>query len=163
MIPADIDMHSLAGQLAGDGIAFATDNPANGPLEQHLSATLESLPAGDLGQIGFVVLEQTPAQPADLRDVAQDLATETGLGTVIVRTPQASGAASDAASRAQVERGQRAMMAQPDYGEGLRAFAGAAQGGVWNWPAVGALVLVAVAVVAAVSYLLARSQSSRKA
>ncbi|WP_291313597.1 DUF6676 family protein [Corynebacterium sp. UBA2622] len=156
MIPADVDMNSLATQLRAGEVAFGTANPANPALGEHISATLHSVDTAGMGPVGVVVLESTPAHPADLRDIAQDLADATERDTVVVRTPQASGAVSHRLTRAEVERGQRAMMTQPDYGDGIRAFAEDAHAGGMNWAVVAFATVVALAVVAAATAALTR-------
>ncbi|MDY5784535.1 DUF6676 family protein [Corynebacterium sp.] len=148
MIPADVDMAALEAQLRDDGIAFGTANPANEALEVHLQSASAVSEGAILQNAGIVVLEMTPEQPADLRDIAHDLADATGRDPVIVRTPQASGAVSETLTRHQVESAQRAMMAQPDYGEGLQAFASVASGGVTAWPLFFAAAVASVVVAA---------------
>ena len=156
VIPVDVDMASLEAQLQEDGIAFGTDNPVNVPLEAAMRDALTQAPSDDMGEAGLVVLEQTPPQIADLRDVAQDLLNGTGYDTVVVRTPNAAIAVSDSLSRAAIERGQTAMVAQPDYPQGVVAFAEAAQGHSVAWGiAVGSVVLV-LACIAALSAWRAR-------
>ena len=88
---------------------------ANEGLEKHIA---DALPENH----GVVVLEHTPPHIPNVRDLAQDLANETGIDTVIVRTPDVAIAVSSSLTRAQVEQGERARVAQPDYGDGLRAF-----------------------------------------
>ena len=156
VIPVDVDMASLEAQLQEDGIAFGTDNPVNVPLEAAMRDALTQAPSDDMGEAGLVVLEQTPPQIADLRDVAQDLLNGTGYDTVVVRTPNAAIAVSDSLSRAAIERGQTAMVAQPDYPQGVVAFVEAAQGHSVAWGiAVGSVVL-ALACIAALSAWRAR-------
>ncbi len=112
MRSADIDVSSLVHQLREDNIALEV---ANEGLEKHIA---DALPENH----GVVVLEHTPPHIPNVRDLAQDLANETGIDTVIVRTPDVAIAVSSSLTRAQVEQGERAMVAQPDYGDGLRAF-----------------------------------------
>lgn len=112
MRSADIDVSSLIHQLREDNIALEV---ANEGLEKHIA---DALPENH----GVVVLEHTPPHIPNVRDLAQDLANETGIDTVIVRTPDVAIAVSNSLTRAQVEQGERAMVAQPDYGDGLRAF-----------------------------------------
>ena len=156
MIPANVDMQSLESQLEEDGLAFGTDTPANAALEGHLAATLEAVDHSGIGNVGIVVLDDTPSQPADLRDIAGDLADATDFGTVIVRAPGASGAVSDHLTRATIEEGQRAMMAQPDYGDGLRAFLQTTGGGGVQWAALGLAAILVLIVVAGSTYAAAR-------
>ncbi|MBA5243742.1 DUF6676 family protein [Corynebacterium haemomassiliense] len=146
-------LEELVSQLASSSVAFGTDNPVNAELGPALQAALAD---ASLDPAGMIVLEQTPPVIADLRDLAQDAAAETGLDTVLVRTPQVAVGVSDSLTRAQVERGERAMVAEPDYVAGVHAFADAANGFSLNWPLVVAAVLVVLAAVAAAAAFSAR-------
>lgn len=141
-------LEELVSQLASSSVAFGTDNPVNAELGPALE---DALAEANLDPAGMIVLEQTPPVLADLRDLAQDAAAETGLDTVLVRTPQVAVGVSDSLNRAQVERGERAMAAEPDYVAGVHAFADAANLFSVNWPLVVAAVLVVLAAVAAFS------------
>lgn len=146
-------LEELVSQLASSSVAFGTDNPVNAELGPALQAALAD---ASLDPAGMIVLEQTPPVIADLRDLAQDAAAETGLDTVLVRTPQVAVGVSDSLNRAQVERGERAMAAEPDYVAGVHAFADAANLFSVNWPLVVAAVLVVLAAVAAAAAFSAR-------
>ena len=146
-------LEELVSQLASSSVAFGTDNPVNAALGPALE---DALAEANLDPAGMIVLEQTPPVIADLRDLAQDAAAETGLDTVLVRTPQVAVGVSDSLTRAQVERGERAMVAEPDYVAGVHAFADAANGFSLNWPLVVAAVLVVLAAVAAAAAFSAR-------
>ncbi|WP_342319761.1 DUF6676 family protein [Corynebacterium mayonis] len=161
MIPGEIDLEDLAAQLREDGVALATSGQSgqdldNDAFELHLQASKRD---AELDNAGFVVVDQTPAQPADLRDVAHDLALATGLDLVIVRSPHASGAVSNSHSRFQVESGQRAMMAEPDYGDGLKAFAETADGlgGGWSFIAISVVIAVFAAIGTTVAWTVKRA------
>ena len=146
-------LEELVSQLASSSVAFGTDNPVNAELGPALE---DALAEANLDPAGMIVLEQTPPVIADLRDLAQDAAAETGLDTVLVRTPQVAVGVSDSLTRAQVERGERAMVAEPDYVAGVHAFADAANGFTVNWPLAVAVVVLALAAVAAVTAFSAR-------
>lgn len=142
----------LVSQLDSSAVAFDTDNPVNPELGAALRDTLADADTAGFDPVGIIVLEQTPPVVADLRDLAQDAAAEAGLDTVLVRTPHVAVGASDSLTRAQVERGERAMVAQRDYPAGVDAFVDAATSFSVNWPlvtAVSVLALVAAALVAA--------------
>lgn len=139
-------LKEIVSQLSSSSVAFGTDNPVNAALGPALE---DALAEANLDPAGMIVLEQTPPVIADLRDLAQDAAAETGLDTVLVRTPQVAVGVSDSLNRAQVECGERAMAAEPDYVAGVHAFADAANLFSVNWPLVVAAVLVVLAAVAA--------------
>lgn len=146
-------LEELVSQLSSSSVAFGTDNLVNAELGPALE---DALAEANLDPAGMIVLEQTPPVLADLRDLAQDAAAETGLDTVLVRTPQVAVGVSDSLNRAQVERGERAMAAEPDYVAGVHAFADAANLFSVNWPLVVAAVLVVLAAVAAAAAFSAR-------
>ena len=146
-------LEELVSQLSSSSVAFGTDNPVNAALGPALE---DALAEANLDPAGMIVLEQTPPVIADLRDLAQDAAAETGLDTVMVRTPQVAVGVSDSLNRAQVECGERAMAAEPDYVAGVHAFADAANLFSVNWPLVVAAVLVVLAAVAAAAAFSAR-------
>ena len=138
----------LVSQLDSSAVAFGTDNPVNAELGAALRETLANADTAGFDPVGIIVLEQTPPVVADLRDLAQDAAAETGLDTVLVRTPHAAIGVSDSLTRAQVERGERAMVAQRDYPAGVDAFVDAATSFSVNWPLVTAVSLLVLAVAA---------------
>lgn len=152
--PAILDLANLAEQLRGDGVAFRDPAAADPVLEADIAEALARAPGGS--SAGVVVVDATPAGPAQLRDAAQDLQLATGLDTVIVRTPDLAIAVSGELTRAQVERGQAAMAVQPDYAAGVREFYGAADGFSVPWGLVGALAVFAAAAVVAATVAAAR-------
>lgn len=152
-------LEELVSQLASSPVAFGTDNPVNAELGPALHNALAAASADSFDPAGMIVLEQTPPVVADLRDLAQDAAAETGLDTVLVRTPQVAVGVSDSLTRAQVERGERAMVAEPDYVAGVHAFADAANSFSLNWPLTVAVIVVVLAAVAAVTAFSARRGS----
>lgn len=141
-------LEELVSQLSSSSVAFGTDNPVNAALGPALE---DALAEANLDPAGMIVLEQTPPVIADLRDLAQDAAAETGLDTVLVRTPQVAVGVSDSLTRAQVERGERAMVTEPDYVVGVNAFTDAANSFSVNWPLAVAVIVVVLAAVAAVT------------
>ncbi|SDS05232.1 DUF6676 family protein [Corynebacterium timonense] len=161
MIPAGIDMPDLATQLEEDGIAFTAPHPATAPLEAHLEATLNAIDIDAIAPIGVVVVEHTPERLADLRDVAQDLALATDYETVVVRSPGGAGIVSEHLTRAEIESGQRAMLAEQDYGEGLRAFVSEASSVAIPWGVVAVAIALVIAVVCGATFARARSVVKR--
>ncbi|WP_085957994.1 DUF6676 family protein [Corynebacterium fournieri] len=147
-------LEDLVDQLSSSPVAFGTDNPVNPELGAALTSALEGADTADIDPVGVVVLEQTPPVIADLRDLAQDVADGADLDTVLVRTPNVAVGVSDSLTRAQVERGERAMAAEPDYPAGVQAFVDAAASVSIPW---GLIVAVVVAVLAAVAVAAARA------
>lgn len=163
MDPSAPNFDSLRAQLIDDAVAFGTDNPVNEALQADLIGALSDIEAGEAGapgpagHTGIVVLEQTGQPAGQLRDLAQDLKNATdadaAFDTVIVRTPASTAAVSDSLSRAQVEKGQYALIAEPDYAEGIRSFAAEADGFAVPWALVSVILLALIAVAAAASVL----------
>lgn len=139
----NLDLEALAQQLRHDGVAFGTDNLANWGIEESLLHVVDEVADEGFPQLGVVVVEGVDLHGAQLRDLAQDLNLETGIDTVVVRSPQAVAAVSDTLTRSEIEAGQEAMLAQPDYAAGLEDFASASQGLDISWSVVfiGLLIL----------------------
>lgn len=78
------------------------------------------------GSVGVVVLDFTPQPVADLRDMARDVRDATGYSVVIVRAPGGAGTSCNTLSRVQIEKGEGALLANPDYVAGVQDFAAAA-------------------------------------
>ena len=155
-----VNLDALAAQLTSNKIAFGTENPNNAQLAQELGRAIENVESSGMGPVGVVVLEATPERVGDLRDIAQDLQNTTQLATVVVRTPRSTAAVSDSLTRAQVERGQFALISQPDYPAGIEAFAAEAQAGPsaqCSWGLVCALAVALIALVAAGTWWSVRS------
>ncbi|MDO4760406.1 MAG: hypothetical protein Q4A31_00590 [Corynebacterium sp.] len=114
MIPEGINISDLTTQLLDDGVAFVHDDPE---LHAQLVASREQSPA--LHNAGFVVLNFTPAQPADLRDIAQELLLSTDLSTIVVRSPDSGAIVSNAYSRAHLESAQHAFLSTPTIEAGV--------------------------------------------
>ncbi|WKD57647.1 hypothetical protein CAPI_05480 [Corynebacterium capitovis DSM 44611] len=144
MIPTDVDMGSLESQLEEDGVAFADTAPVNTGIEASVLRALSSTDVSSLGSVGFVALAATPEQPADMRDIAHDLSSATGLDTVVVRTPDVAMAVSSKLTRAQVERAQVAMVKEKEYGASVTAFAQASRHETTPWVPLSMLLAVVV-------------------
>ncbi|MBA1836957.1 hypothetical protein GC584_00480 [Corynebacterium sp. zg912] len=153
---ANSTLDDLVAQLGEAPVAFGTGNPVNDELGVALEDAIAHSDTADFGAVGLIVLEQTPPVIADLRDLAQDAAAQTGLDTVLVRTPDVAVGVSDSLTRAQVERGERAMMAEPDYPASVHAFADAATSFTVQWPLAVALLLVVLGAVAVAAWVAAR-------
>lgn len=147
------DVHGLAEQLADGGVAFGTDNPANVPLRADVEAALADVALTATGRTGVIILEQTGQPTGQLRDLAQDTQALTDLDTVIVRTPASTAAVSDTLTRAQVEKGQYALISEPEYAAGIRAFGAESEGFSVPWGLVAGtlVVLIGIAAVASVA------------
>lgn len=149
-------LEELIGQLRSSSVAFGTDNPVNGGLRRGLEGALDSPEAQMIDPAAVIVLEQTPKQVADLRDLAQDVANQTDFDTVLVRTPHVAVGVSDDLTRAQIESGQLEMVSEPDYVAGLHAFVAGVDSFSVNWPLVVGLVVALLACVAVVTVRLTR-------
>ena len=120
MVPESVNLSDLSEQLLVDGVALERDNDA---LHRDLMAARDYAASRGVGELGIAVLEAPPARLADMRDIAQELARDTGIATVVVKVPGTAAVVSTRYSRADLEKAQQSLVVQPDYGVGVRGFA----------------------------------------
>ena len=120
MVPESVNLSDLSEQLLVDGVALERDNDA---LHRDLVAARDYAASRGVGELGIAVLEVPPARLADMRDIAQELARDTGIATVVVKVPGTAAVVSTRYSRADLEKAQQSLVVQPDYGVGVRGFA----------------------------------------
>ena len=120
MVPESVNLSDLSEQLLVDGVALERDNDA---LHQDLMAARDYAASRGVGELGIAVLEAPPARLADMRDIAQELARDTGIATMVVKVPGTAAVVSTRYSRADLEKAQQSLVVQPDYGVGVRGFA----------------------------------------
>ncbi|WP_314857928.1 DUF6676 family protein [uncultured Corynebacterium sp.] len=154
MVPESVNLSDLSEQLLVDGVALERDNDA---LHRDLVAARDYAASRGVGELGIAVLEVPPARLADMRDIAQELARDTGIATMVVKVPGTAAVVSTKYSRADLEKAQQSLVVQPDYGVGVRGFADS----LANPLPVGLLsVLLLVVVAAAVGASLIRIKAS---
>ena len=154
MVPESVNLSDLSEQLLVDGVALERDNDA---LHRDLVAARDYAASRGVGELGIAVLEAPPARLADMRDIAQELARDTGIATMVVKVPGTAAVVSTRYSRADLEKAQQSLVVQPDYGVGVRGFADS----LANPLPVGLLsVLLLVVVAAAVGASLMRIKAS---
>lgn len=154
MVPESVNLSDLSEQLLVDGVALERDNDA---LHRDLVAARDYAASRGVGELGIAVLEAPPARLADMRDIAQELAWDTGIATMVVKVPGTAAVVSTKYSRADLEKAQQSLVVQPDYGVGVRGFADS----LANPLPVGLLsVLLLVVVAAAVGASLMRIKAS---
>lgn len=120
MVPESVNLSDLSEQLLVDGVALERENDA---LHQDLIAARDYATSRGVGELGIAVLEAPPARLADMRDIAQELARDTGIATMVVKVPGTAAVVSTRYSRADLEKAQQSLVVQPDYGVGVRGFA----------------------------------------
>ena len=121
MVPESVNLSDLSEQLLVDGVALERDNDA---LHRDLMAARDYAASRGVGELGIAVLEAPPAQLADMRDIAQELARDTGIATMVVKVPGTAAVVSTRYSRADLEKAQQYTGGdRPDYGVGVRGFA----------------------------------------
>ena len=120
MVPESVNLSDLSEQLLVDGVALERDNDA---LHRDLVAARDYAASRGVGELGIAVLEVPPARLADMRDIAQELARDTGIATMVVKVPGTAAVVSTRYSRADLEKAQQSLVVQPDYGVGVRGFA----------------------------------------
>ena len=120
MVPESVNLSDLSEQLLVDGVALERDHDA---LHRDLVAARDYAASRGVGELGIAVLEVPPARLADMRDIAQELARDTGIATMVVKVPGTAAVVSTKYSRADLEKAQQSLVVQPDYGVGVRGFA----------------------------------------
>lgn len=154
MVPESVNLSDLSEQLLVDGVALERESDA---LHRDLMAAKDYAASRGVGELGIAVLEAPPARLADMRDIAQELARDTGIATMVVKVPGTAAVVSTKYSRADLEKAQQSLVVQPDYGVGVRGFADS----LANPLPVGLLsVLLLVVVAAAVGASLMRIKAS---
>ena len=154
MVPESVNLSDLSEQLLVDGVALERENDV---LHRDLVAARDYAASRGVGELGIAVLEAPPARLADMRDIAQELARDTGIATMVVKVPGTAAVVSTKSSRADLEKAQQSLVVQPDYGVGVRGFADS----LANPLPVGLLsVLLLVVVAAAVGASLMRIKAS---
>ncbi|MDO4910682.1 MAG: hypothetical protein Q3972_02930 [Corynebacterium sp.] len=109
MIPANVDIDSLAQQLEQGSVAWESEDSPHYEDAEQIESALQGT------NIKLVILDETPAETADLRDIAQTLMEQTGSETVVVRAPSSGALVSTHYSRSNLEYGQAAFLADGDY------------------------------------------------
>jgi len=143
MVPESVNLSDLSEQLLVDGVALERNNDT---LHRDLVAARDYAVFRGVGELGIAVLEAPPARLADMRDIAQELARDTGIATMVVKVPGTAAVVSTKYSRADLEKAQQSLVVQPDYGVGVRGFADS----LANPLPVGLLSVLLLVVVAAV-------------
>lgn len=160
MIPHDVDMESLARQLSEDGVAIGAVGEEYPRMEGELHQVLEEASASGFGSTGMVLLDSTPEQAADQRDIAQDLLNAGELDTVIVRSPGSGAIVSDVHSRAEIESAQAHFLNNPDIVAATRSLVDHISAADVNWAGVTALLLAVVIIAAVLTWLSVRNKMS---
>jgi hypothetical protein len=155
MIPPDVDLDDLTRQLDEDAVAFGVFVPGEkaAGLEPGLLEAVTHAETTDFGSLGFVVLEHTPPQTADMRDVAQELLMATDMDTVIVRAPHSGAVVSETHSRAVLEAAQYPFLGNPDIVGAARRFVDDVNAAAASWPSAAILLLVGAVATAAFTAL----------
>ena len=120
MVPESVNLSDLSEQLLVDGVALERESDA---LHRDLVAARDYAASRGVGELGIAVLEAPPARLADMRDIAQELARDTGIATMVVKVPGTAAVVSTKYSRADLEKAQQSLVVQLDYGVGVRGFA----------------------------------------
>ncbi|WP_075726218.1 DUF6676 family protein [Corynebacterium aquilae] len=122
MIPDYVNLDDLAQQVEADNVAIDGLEAAYPGTEAGLIDITNQARSTGVGDVKIVVLDRTPAQPADLRDIAYEIQQRTGADTVIVRSPGTGAVVSDQYSRKSIEQAEKAMYGNPDYISSTQAF-----------------------------------------
>lgn len=162
MIPADTDIADLSGQLADNRVAIGAVAEEYPTMEGELAEVMGQAEAEGFGATGIALLDHTPEQPADLRDIAQELLMAGELDTVIVRAPASGAIVSDIHSRAEIESAQWRFLGDSDYVAATRTLIDEINSAGISWGGVTALALLALLVVVVLAAVAARSTRFRR-
>ncbi|WKD59278.1 DUF6676 family protein [Corynebacterium caspium] len=119
----------LADKINIDQVLVMPENAESQALSLELEQVLPKMAQElnlEVEDIAFIALDFTPEHLPELRDLAQDLQLSTTRELVVIRAPGGAGSVSTVLSRAQIEAGEAAMMASPDYVAGLKFYSEAA-------------------------------------
>lgn len=154
MIPHGVDIAELSEQLAEDRLAIGPHAEFGRVQEPQLLDAVSTISEGAAGQdIGIALVDIPVDKAADLRDVAQELQIETGIETVIVRTPSGGAAVSENYSRASLEAAESAFADVPTN-VGLVQFMDELSHPLVSWPIFAATCVLVMFVALTISWLL---------
>ncbi|WP_459611793.1 Rv1476 family membrane protein [Corynebacterium urogenitale] len=151
MIPADINVQSIAGELKNSNLTIAPEilvsyGEHKEGMVQHYEDILNgnSTPGivDNLGTAKIAVLDKRGATSSDMRDVAQALKNETGANTVIVQSHGPAGIVSDTLSRSQIEQKQSLINYKVDP-TAAETYINSIEGTETDFTGINALVLTA--------------------
>lgn len=152
MIPQDVDINSIRGELIADNVAINQIGREYPELEGQLIDVTHHAADSGFGKTGIVILDQTPASPISVRDIAQELLNTTDFSAIIVRTPHTGAVVSNNHSRAELESAQWHFLNTPDFVAGSRTLIDEVNVHTFPWAeinlAIAGLVLLAVIAVA---------------
>ena len=152
MSPDYVNVEDLSRETNDDNVVLSGVNFNDPALESALSDVTKAVEAQGKGSVKIVILDRTPAQPADLRDIATEVQQRTGANTVIVRSPGTGAVVSDTYSRKAIEQAEKTMYGNPDYVASAQVFMDTINADVNPWKeinvGIGAAVVAAVCVTA---------------
>lgn len=133
----EAEFASLAAQLQAGRLASTCPGAEGASDEESLRQFLQEAPL----DLGVIRLCETPLNPADMRDLAQDLSDLTDIGTVLIHSPWVTIGVSDQLSRAQVEVGERSVGPEQSVDLATRTFLDASSSFQPAWAFVAALIV----------------------
>ncbi|PRQ12093.1 hypothetical protein C1Y63_03230 [Corynebacterium sp. 13CS0277] len=167
MIPDYVSIDELVRDADGDNVAIGQLGEDYPGLEQALSDVTQNAVAQGFGSLKIVVLDRTPAQPADLRDIATEVQQHTGVDTVIVRSPGTGAVVSETYARKAIEQAEKTMYGDPDYVVSAQTFVDSVQADTTPWQEInlglGLIVLAAVVTTGWATWRRGRTQSATPA
>ncbi|MDO5097733.1 MAG: hypothetical protein Q4D85_03170 [Corynebacterium sp.] len=119
MIPENVHIADLSAQLSEDGVGMVAPDPV---LHEEMASALKYAESVGIDDAGIVVLPEALAQPADHRDIAQELLNGGDLNLVIVQSPGGGAAVAHSLSRAELEAAEASLFSGVDFSTGLRMF-----------------------------------------
>ena len=164
MIPEQYNIDELAAQLNDDSVVLGAYGREHPGAEQDIATILANAENQGRGSFGFVALDETPAQTADLRDIAQELLDTTNINTIIVRAPGSGAIVSDQYSRKTVELAQWDLLGNPDYVSAVDNYVASVSSDStpWGLVTVGLCLVIVAAVMCTFLSLTLRVRASEK-
>ncbi|KQB85775.1 DUF6676 family protein [Corynebacterium lowii] len=120
MIPDRLDLTALSAELSKDGVAVKSGT--TDAQYRDLVAAIDAAEATGKGTFGVAILDFTPKDTSDLRDVAQELHDSTEIDTILVRSPQSGAVVSSIYPRNDLERAQQDFLTTSNYATAIREY-----------------------------------------
>ncbi|GAA4800640.1 hypothetical protein FRX94_00715 [Corynebacterium canis] len=155
MTPSEENLQRLAEDLKDDSVAVGQLGEQYPDLEGYLHEVVKEAAENGRGDYAFVVLDEMPAVPTDMRNIAQELLNMTDVDTVVLRTPVYGTIVSNEHSRAEIEAAEIVIFQDNDYVASFRWLTETLGQDPVSWGWVNAAIfaaVVAVAVFAALSF-----------
>lgn len=162
-VPTDVDLTALKADLAADGVAVL--NPAYAGSEAQLAAVVKDAAGKGIENFKVIVLAHDYKPDTSLRDLATQVAKDTGgTQSIFVMSPsQVAGYSTGQLSRYQIEKAQDGHkptgLKLNNPPSAAQDFVNIAHGATFPWAAFTVALVIAVAALAGVARVVTRRRS----